>query len=81
MTTFISVEQNMDHLSFLKIAVDEAYKGMRSDAEKIGFMDAHLYREISLKEEQREINISRISVPEMEALMEEWMSLDGKNLY
>jgi len=166
MTTFISVEQNMDHLSFLEMAVDEAFKGMRSgeggpfgaviirdgriigkghntvlsskdptahaeinairhacghlndhrltgaviytnfepcpmclsaiywadirslyycngrtDAEKLGFMDAHLYHEISLKEDQREIKISRISVPEMEALMEEWMSLDGKNLY
>jgi len=53
----------------------------RSDAELMGFMDARLYHEISLKEEQREMKISRISVPEMEALMQEWLDLDGKNLY
>ena len=53
----------------------------RSDAEKIGFMDKHLYHELSKSEDQREIKTSRISVPEMEMLMEEWNGLEGKNLY
>ena len=53
----------------------------RSDAEIIGFMDKHLYHELSLKEDQREIRTSRLDLPEMEQLMEEWMRMDGKNLY
>ena len=166
MPTFISMQEKMDHLTFLKMAVDEAFMGMRSgdggpfgaiitrdgkiigkghntvllscdptahaevnairdacrqvknphlsgaviysnfepcpmclaaiywadiralyyskgrsDAEKIGFMDKHLYHELALKEDQREIKTQHVSVPEMEQLMEEWMSLEGKNLY
>lgn len=166
MTTFISMQENMDHLSFLKMAVEEAFNGMRaaeggpfgaiivkdgkiigrghntvlksndptahaevnairnaclqvknphlsgaviysnfepcpmclaaiywadirslyysngrSDAELIGFMDKHLYHELSISEDQREINTQHVSVPEMEQLMEEWMRLEGKNLY
>jgi len=57
------------------------YCNDRSDAEKIGFMDKHLYHELAMTEDQREIKTSRISVPEMELLMEEWMGLEGKNLY
>ena len=53
----------------------------RSDAEKIGFMDKHLYHEFSLKEDQREIKSSQLALPEMELLMTEWMGLEGKNLY
>jgi len=53
----------------------------RSDAERMGFMDNHLYHELSLEEDQREILTTRIAVPEMEALMEEWMGLEGKKLY
>ncbi len=57
------------------------YSGGRSDAEKIGFMDKHLYHELALKEDQREILTSQLVLPEMDRLMEEWMKLDGKNLY
>ena len=53
----------------------------RSDAERMGFMDNHLYHELSLEVDQREILTTRIAVPEMEALMEEWMGLKGKKLY
>jgi len=53
----------------------------RSDAELMGFMDNHLYHELSLEEDQREILATRIDVPEMEALMEEWMGLEGKKIY
>ncbi len=31
MTTFISMQENMDHISFLKLAVEEAFKGMRAE--------------------------------------------------
>jgi len=53
----------------------------RSDAEKIGFMDKHLYHEFSLKEDQREIKSSQLALSEMELLMTEWMGLEGKNFY
>jgi len=53
----------------------------RTDAERIGFMDKHLYHELSVGEDQREIQTFRVSIPEMEPLMEEWMKLEGKNLY
>jgi len=57
------------------------YSGGRSDAEKIGFMDKHLYHELALKEDQREILTSQLVLPEMDRLMEEWMKHFGKNLY
>ena len=53
----------------------------RSDAEKIGFMDNHLYHELSRESHEREILTSQLGLPEMEALMTEWLALDGKNLY
>ena len=57
------------------------YCGDRSDAEKIGFMDNHLYKELCLSADQREIKTDRIKLTEMKPLMEEWMDLEGKNLY
>ena len=53
----------------------------RSDAEKIGFMDKHLYHELSRESSEREILTTQLGLPEMEALMSEWMALEGKNLY
>jgi guanine deaminase len=53
----------------------------RSDAERMGFMDKHLYHELTVSEDQREISTCRVYTPEMEALMEEWMGLEGKKLY
>ena len=166
MTTFISMQEKTEHSSFLKLAVDEAFDGMRafeggpfgalvvldgkiigrghnrvlksndptahaevnairdacrflgsphltgaviysnfepcpmclaavywadirklyfckgrSEAEKIGFMDKHLYHELSLKEDQREIQTSQLYLPEMEQLVEEWMGMEDKKLY
>ncbi len=52
-----------------------------SDAERIGFMDKHLYHELSMKEDQREIRTSQLALPEMEQLIEEWMGMEGKKLY
>jgi guanine deaminase len=53
----------------------------RADAEKMGFMDNHLYHELALETDQREIQTTHLAVPEMEVLMEEWMGLEGKKLY
>ena len=53
----------------------------RSDVESMGFMDKHLYHELSLEENLREIRTARIAIPEMEALKEEWMGLEGRKLY
>ncbi len=57
------------------------YSKGRADAEKIGFMDKHLYHEISMKEDQRQILASHISLPEMDDLIKEWMGMEGKKLY
>jgi guanine deaminase len=53
----------------------------RSDAERMGFMDKHLYQELMVSEERREIKTCRVYIPEMELLMKEWLGLEGKNLY
>ena len=53
----------------------------RSEAEKIGFMDKHLYDEFAMEEDKREIRTSQLVLPEMELLIGEWMGLEGKNLY
>jgi len=53
----------------------------RSDAELLGFMDKHLYNELELPEGERELHTSRIQVPEMDDLIEEWMGLEDRKLY
>jgi len=53
----------------------------RKTAEEIGFMDKHLYHELSREEKHRELRTTRISVPEMDRLIQEWMGMDGKKLY
>ena len=53
----------------------------RSDAERMGFMDRHIYEELTRAGEKRELFTDRIAVPEMEALMNEWKGLEGRLLY
>jgi tRNA(Arg) A34 adenosine deaminase TadA len=53
----------------------------RSEAERMGFMDKHLYDEIALEVDQREMESTLIFLPEMEGLMDAWMGLEGKKLY
>jgi guanine deaminase len=53
----------------------------RSDAEHAGFMDKHLYREVSLPPESREIKSTRIELDEMTGLLDEWDRMEGKILY
>ena len=57
------------------------YAKGRSDAQGIGFMDKHLYHEISLPEDQRKLRALQIPMPEMEAVIQEWMGMEGKKLY
>lgn len=57
------------------------YCNNRSDAERIGFMDNFLYRELTLDQDQREIKTSQRRLPEMEMLIEEWMGMEGKKFY
>ena len=57
------------------------YANGRSDAERMGFMDGHLYHEICLQEDERKLNINQVPVPEMEELIREWMGMEGKQLY
>jgi len=53
----------------------------REIAEKIGFMDRHLYEEIRRPAEQREMQSKQIRIPEMEHLLEEWDRLEDNLHY
>jgi tRNA(Arg) A34 adenosine deaminase TadA len=57
------------------------YSGGREDAEKAGFMDRQLYDEIALPAASREIVSTRISLEEMNHLLDEWDRMEGKILY
>lgn len=57
------------------------YARGRSDAQRMGFMDKHLYHEISLQEHERKLRTGQIPLPEMEGVIEEWMGMEGKKLY
>ena len=57
------------------------YANDRFDAERMGFMDKHLYHELRIAEDARELQTVRIAVPEMAGLMKEWKGLEGKMLY
>jgi len=57
------------------------YANDRSDAGLMGFMDEHLYQELTLPADGRELQSTRIAVPEMLELMDEWKGLEGKKLY
>ena len=50
-------------------------------AEKIGFMDRHLYEEIARLPEQREMQSIKIDLPEMDHLLDEWNGMEDKLLY
>lgn len=53
----------------------------RQDAEKAGFMDRHLYDEINLPQDSREIVTTQLSLEEMGKLLDEWDRMEGKILY
>ena len=57
------------------------YSAGKSEAENAGFMDKHLYREVALPAEAREISSTRILMEEMDQLLDEWDRMKGKILY
>lgn len=57
------------------------YCAGRHDAEKAGFMDRHLYDEITLPADSREIVTCQLDLEEMKELMNEWDNMEGKVLY
>ena len=57
------------------------YCAGRADAERIGFMDNHLYHELSLPVEARELKSRQVMLHEMDQLMDEWNRMDNKILY
>lgn len=57
------------------------YCAGREEAEKIGFMDNHLYGEIALPMREREMNSIKIILGEMDRLLDEWNGIEGKILY
>jgi guanine deaminase len=57
------------------------YCAGREVAGKIGFMDDQLYREFTLPAEHRKVVATRIEMPGMDRLLEEWSGMEGKVLY
>jgi len=57
------------------------YSAGKEIAEKIGFMDGKLYREMALPMESRETKLSMIELPEMNLLLKDWEGMEGKILY
>jgi len=57
------------------------YCAGRDVAEKIGFMDNHLYGEVSRPMEEREMGSFKILLGEMDRLLEEWNDMEGRILY
>ena len=56
------------------------YSAGQTEAEKAGFMDKQLYKEISLPMDVREVFSTRIPMEEMEQLLDEWNRKEGKIL-
>lgn len=53
----------------------------RQEAQRIGFMDKHLYEEFSRSPEEREMKSTLIKLSDMELLLDEWDQMEGKILY
>lgn len=57
------------------------YCANRITAEKAGFMDNWLYKEIGLSIDRREIEFNSMKHGDMNKLMDEWDNMQGKILY
>lgn len=57
------------------------YCSGRHEAEKIGFMDNHLYQQFSIDPEEREIQAEQMPMKEMQELLDEWDRMEGKIFY
>jgi guanine deaminase len=51
------------------------------EADRAGFMDKRLFRELAMPAASREISSTRINMKEMEQLLEEWDGMEGKITY
>lgn len=57
------------------------YANMREDAEKIGFDDAFLYREVALPENKRSLPVFRLLRDEAKIVFDNWMTKMDKTAY
>jgi guanine deaminase len=57
------------------------YCAGKDQAEKAGFMDKKLYRELSLPPGSRELRSAHIPLEEMAQLLDEWDRMEGKIIY
>jgi guanine deaminase len=57
------------------------YCAGQADAERIGFMDRHLYEEFARPEREREMRSTPIPLQEMDRLLEEWNNMKDRTLY
>lgn len=57
------------------------YANMREDAEKIGFDDAFLYREVALPENKRSLPVFRLLREEANIVFDNWMAKMDKTAY
>ncbi len=57
------------------------FSATRRDAERIGFIDAELYREVCLPDTQRTMEIEREESSAALKIMRQWPTLDGRRDY
>lgn len=57
------------------------YANMREDAERIGFDDAFLYREVALPENKRALPVFRLLREEAKIVFDSWMKKQDKTAY
>lgn len=57
------------------------YANMREDAERIGFDDAFLYREVALPENKRSLPVYRLLRDEAKIVFDNWMKKQDKTAY
>ncbi|MEZ0259736.1 MAG: nucleoside deaminase [Alphaproteobacteria bacterium] len=57
------------------------YANMREDAERIGFDDAFLYREVALPENKRSLPVYRLLREEAKIVFDNWMKKMDKTAY
>ncbi|MDX1333524.1 MAG: deaminase, partial [Robiginitalea sp.] len=60
---------------------DVYYSSDRLTAERLGFMDRHLYEELGRDPEVRELASRQIEMQEMRSLLDEWDGMEDKELY
>ncbi len=53
----------------------------KADAEKAGFIDAHIYREFDLKLEERSIITKHLSIPHAGEEFNAWLDSEDKEVY